>query len=122
MSVLDLFKLDGKVALVTGAGSGIGRAYAEALSESGAAVACADVDASLAQEVTSSLQERAVAIRADVSDEAQAREMIERTVSELGRLDIALANAGIAGELEPAFPEATLETWQSVIDVNLTGA
>ncbi len=47
--------------------------------------------------------------------------MVERTVSELGRLDVAFANAGIGGDIEQAFPEATLENWRRVIDVNLTG-
>lgn len=121
MAVLDLFKLDGKAALVTGAGSGIGRAYAQALSEAGAAVACADIDASSAEEVASSLNGKALAIETDVSDENQVHRMVEQTLSELGRLDIAFANAGIGGDIEQVFPEATLENWQKVIDINLTG-
>lgn len=121
MAVLDLFKLDGKVALVTGAGSGIGKAYAQALSEAGAAVACADIDSSSAEEAASSLDGRAFAIEVDVSDETQVQRMVERTVAELGRLDAVFANAGIGGDIEQVFPEATLENWQRVIGVNLTG-
>jgi NAD(P)-dependent dehydrogenase (short-subunit alcohol dehydrogenase family) len=121
LSVLDLFKLDGKVALITGAGSGIGRAYAEAMSEAGAAVTCADTDASAAEEIAGSLRGRAITIPTDVADKAQVGEMVERVVDELGRLDIVFANAGIGGDIEQVFPEATLENWQRVIDVNLTG-
>jgi NAD(P)-dependent dehydrogenase (short-subunit alcohol dehydrogenase family) len=121
VAVLDLFKLDGKVALVTGAGSGIGRAYVEVLSEAGAAVACADIDSSSAQEAASSLDGRTFAIEADVSYEAQVQRMVERTVTELGRLDAVFANAGIGGDIEQVFPDASLENWQRVIGVNLTG-
>ncbi|WP_047865724.1 SDR family NAD(P)-dependent oxidoreductase [Rubrobacter aplysinae] len=121
MGVLDQFKLDGKVALVTGAGSGIGRAYAQALSEAGAAVACADLDHDTAQQTASSLEGKAFALEADVSDEAQVQSMVQETVSELGRLDAVFANAGIGGAQEQVFPEASLENWQQVININLTG-
>lgn len=121
MRVLDLFKLDGKVALVTGAGSGIGRAYAQALSEAGAAVACADIDPDAARETADLLDGDVFAVEVDVSEEDQVRRMVEGTVAELGRLDVAFANAGIGGDIEQVFPEATLENWQRVIGVNLTG-
>ncbi|MGB3635924.1 MAG: SDR family oxidoreductase [Rubrobacteraceae bacterium] len=121
MSVLDMFKLDGKVALVTGAGSGIGRAYAQALSEAGAAVACADIDHNAAEETASSLDGETFAVEADVTDEGQVQRMVEGTVAELGGLDAVFANAGIGGDIEQVFPETTLENWNSVIGVNLTG-
>lgn len=122
MGVLELFRLDGKAALVTGAGSGIGRACARALSEAGAAVACADLDPVSAEETAASLDGDVFAVEADVSDEGQVRRMVEGAVAEFGRLDIAFANAGIGGDIEQVFPEATLENWDDVIGVNLTGA
>ena len=121
MSVLDMFKLDGKVALVTGAGSGIGRAYAQALSEAGASVACADINHDAAEETASSLDGDTFAVEADVTDEDQVRRMVKGTVVELGGLDAAFANAGISGDIEQVFPEVALENWNSVIAVNLTG-
>ena len=120
MSVLDLFKLDSEVALVTGAGSCIARAYAETLSVAGAAVACADMDATSAEEAASNLNGRAFAIEADVSDEGQVQLTVEGTLAELGRLDAMFANAGIDGDNEQVFPEATLENRQRVICTNLT--
>jgi len=123
MSVLDAFRLDGRVALVTGAGSGIGRAFAQALAEAGASVACVDIVQQRAEAVASELATiggRAVAIVADVSSEAQVAQMVERCVGDLGGLDIAFANAGIVVP-ESVFPATTLADWQRSIDVNLTG-
>jgi NAD(P)-dependent dehydrogenase (short-subunit alcohol dehydrogenase family) len=119
---LDLFKLDGKVALVTGAGSGLGRAYTEALSEAGADVACIDLDLDAAEHVAAvarRLGRRSVALRCDVTSEVDVAAAFARTVEELGQVDIAFANAGVAENRQPIV-EATLEQWQRVIDADLT--
>lgn len=123
MSVLDEFKLNGMVALVTGAASGIGRAYATGLAEAGAHVMCADVAEDAAQETARSLSAagyEAQAIRANVASEDDVRAMVEQTVARFGKLDVAFANAGIGGT-GGAMTEMTLEAWQQVIDINLTG-
>src|SRR5439155_3562642 len=123
MSVLDLFKLDGKVALVTGAGSGLGEAFAEAMAEAGAAVACVDINEAAARTTAERLAgagARTLALYADVRREDEVRAAMERAQAELGGLDIAFANAGIGGR-GGLITETTLEAWQETIDVNLTG-
>lgn len=121
-NVLDEFRLSGKVAMVTGAGSGLGAAFARALAEAGADVACVDLRPETAEETAASLRvlgRRAIAVGADVSSEADAIAMVKTTVEELGGLDIAFANAGIGGTADPLL-ESRLETWQKTIDVDLT--
>ncbi len=114
------FDLAGSVALVTGAGGGIGRAYAEALSEAGAAVACLDVDADAASETAAGLDTRSLALDADVTDEMAMEESVARTAADLGGLDVAFANAGVGGVQAPV-AEYDLDEWRAVLDVNLTG-
>jgi NAD(P)-dependent dehydrogenase (short-subunit alcohol dehydrogenase family) len=87
-----------KVALITGAGQGMGLAAALAFAEEGAAVALADRDAGLAQKAAQELVDaghKALAIRCDVADESQVQSMVEQTVDTFGRLDAAFNNAGI---------------------------
>jgi NADP-dependent 3-hydroxy acid dehydrogenase YdfG len=115
-------ELDGTVALVTGASSGIGAATALALAGQGAAVAIAarrkDRLDALVQEI-SGAGGQALAIEADVTSQAQAQALVQRTVSELGRLDTLVNNAGVM-LLGPAV-DAPLDEWEQMIAINVQG-
>ncbi len=121
--VLSSFRLDDRVALVTGAGSGIGRACAVAFAEVGANVACLDVDAESASATAAAVSElgrKGLAVPADVADEDDLEAAFRSIDDDLGPVDIAFANAGIGGaggDLE----EWTTADWGAVIGVNLTG-
>jgi 2-deoxy-D-gluconate 3-dehydrogenase len=113
-------KLDGKIALITGAASGIGRASALAFAHEGASVGVADWDEAGAKQVAQEIGARAFAIKVDVARAADVQRMVAATVSHFGRLDILFNNAGINIRKPPA--AMSLEDWQTVIDVNLTSA
>ena len=114
--------LTGKRGVVTGGAQGIGRAVAERLLQSGAAVAIWDLDQTLAQETAQALAGlgRIMAVPADVTRWASIEAAAAQTVAALGGIDLLVNNAGIAGPNAPvdAYP---LEAWQQVIDIDLTG-
>ena len=115
--------LDGKVALVTGGNSGIGRAVALAYAREGAKVVVADRSPAAKGGTAAEIEAaggKAVFVQADVSDPGACARMVAETVGHFGRLDIACNNAGIGGELHPTagYP---LEAWNAVIGVNLSG-
>ncbi len=115
-------QLAGTVALVTGASSGIGAATAVALADRGAAVALAARRRDRLEKLASSIQERggtAVVIEADITDEQQARQAVDLTIAELGRLDTLINNAGVM-LLGPA-AGAPLSEWQRMVDLNVMG-
>lgn len=115
--------LKDKVALVTGGGSGIGRAIAQAYAREGAQVAVADMDAEAGEWTVQRLREagaQALFVRADVSRPQEAQLMVAATVERWGRLDIACNDAGIAGPLAP-LADYPLDDWTHVLAVNLTG-
>ena len=113
----------GKVALITGAAAGMGLATARAFAEAGAAVVLADFkeDAvkAAAQELIAAGR-KALAVRCDVSDDAQVAAMVERAVAEFGRLDAAFNNAGVMAKIAPT-ADSTREDFDRVIGVNLRG-
>lgn len=116
-------KLQGKVAVVTGAATGIGRAIAHAMSAEGASVVIDYVgDPQLATQGVAEIQKsggKAQAIAADVSDPTQAASLIDQTVKAFGRIDILVNNAGI--EYKYPFVEFPFDKWQKIIAVDLTG-
>jgi NAD(P)-dependent dehydrogenase (short-subunit alcohol dehydrogenase family) len=123
MSVLDSFRLDGKVAIVTGASSGLGVAFAQGLAQAGADVAICARRADRLQktkEVVEAEGRRCVAIEADVSIVEDCARVVDRTMSELGSVDVLVNNAGI-GTAVPATREQPDE-FRRVIDINLMGS
>jgi NAD(P)-dependent dehydrogenase (short-subunit alcohol dehydrogenase family) len=115
--------LDKKVALVTGAGSGIGEATAKALAAEGAHIAIADLDFAAAERVASEISTTggsAKAYKLDVSDDAAVAAILSEIEKDSGGLHIAVNNAGIGGELAPT-ADQTVAGWKKVIGVNLDG-
>jgi glucose 1-dehydrogenase len=115
--------LEGQVALVTGAGSGIGRAIAIALGNAGASVIVNYVSGEdTAEQVAAQIRQSGVAamtVRADVSDETQVQEMFRQAIGAFGTIDVLVNNAGL--QSDAPFEELTLAQWNKVIGVNLTG-
>ena len=122
MTVLDMFRLDGKVAIVTGASSGLGVAFAQALAEAGADVVLgarrvdrlADTRA-----LVEAAGRRAIAVQTDVADPEACTALVEAAMAEFGHVDLLVNNAGI-GTAVPATRE-TPEQFRQVVDVNLNG-
>lgn len=113
----------GKVALVTGASSGMGLAAARAFAEAGASVALVDFREDVVKAEAKSLADaghKVIAIRCDVSDDAQVEQMVGRVVAEFGRLDAAFNNAGVMAHIAPT-AESSREDWDRVIGINLRG-
>ena len=113
----------GQKAIVTGASSGIGRAIALALGQAGADVAVNYItDPDKAEQTCADIRGfgvRAIAVRADVSDEAEVKDMFRRTIEAFGTVDVLVNNAGL--QQDAPFEELTLRQWNKVIGVNLTG-
>ncbi|WNF35646.1 glucose 1-dehydrogenase [Bacillaceae bacterium IKA-2] len=112
-------KLNGKVAVVTGGASGIGEFTARAMANEGAKVVIADMNDELGTKIAQELNENAIYVHVNVTNEADVKKMIDTAVSTFGKVDILVNNAGI-GSMSPT-ADQSLEEWSKVISVNLDG-
>lgn len=118
-----MLDLKGKVAFVTGGGSGIGEACALMLARQGAAVAVIDLKIDVAQKVAEKIAKsggKAIALVADVANDSQVASSIQETINKFGGLHIAVNNAGIGGDIAPT-AEQSIDGWRKVLSVNLDG-
>jgi NAD(P)-dependent dehydrogenase (short-subunit alcohol dehydrogenase family) len=123
MTITDLFRLDDKVAVVTGASSGLGVAFAKALAEAGADVALGARRTELLEETATLVRatgRRALTVTTDVSDPESCTALVEAAIAEFGKVDVLVNNAGV-GTAVPATRE-TPEQFRRVIDINLNGS
>jgi NAD(P)-dependent dehydrogenase (short-subunit alcohol dehydrogenase family) len=133
--ILDTFNLDGKVAIVTGGGTNLGKAMCHALARAGADVVVAARTSGPLDETVDEVKafgRRALAVPTDITDSNQVNNLIEKTITEFGALDILVNNAGIAKGIEPSdrdetpwqpgpIWELTDDMWHRALDINLTG-
>jgi len=126
MSVLDKLRLDGKVAIMTGAGRGLGRVMALALAEAGADIVAAARTQAQIEETAGLVRtrgRRCLAVSMDVADSASVNAMVTSTIAEFGRIDILVNNAGGATRgMRKSVENITDEEWRIGLDVNLSGA
>lgn len=123
MSKANLFDLTGKVSLITGAGSGLGRIFCEAMAEYGSNVICSDINEAWAQETSSIIAKygvKTLVIKADVSKQDEVKALFKKVYQKFGKLDVLFNNAGIATK-GARIHEMPLEDWNKVISINLTG-
>lgn len=114
-------QFSGKTALVTGGASGIGEACAHTFAGSGAKVVIADLDTARGEQTGATIKEtggEAIFVQVDVTDPESVEQMVRATIQAYGRLDIAVNNAGIGGEINPT-GSYSIEGWQKVISINL---
>ena len=117
-------KLKDKVAIITGGGTGIGRAIAQAYVSEGASVALSSRTVSNLDEVVKELKARggkAIAIQTDISDEAQVKHMVARTLEEYGKLDILVNNSAATQRIPVNLVDMELDDWKAVLTINLDG-
>ena len=115
-------QLENKVAIITGAASGMGKAMAKGYAKEGASVVIADLDADAATEVAESINNdggNAIAIKYDVTDIQQSRDLVDSTVDKYGQLDILVNNAGVI--VVSPIEDVTPEDWDLIFDVNAKG-
>ena len=121
MGIIEKMRLDGKKGFVTGAARGIGKCTATAFAEAGADVAIVDMDYETAvitaKEIAEATGRKTIALKCDVTNEAQVQEMVDEVVKQLGGLDFCHANAGIC--INAPAEEMTYDQWLKIINVNL---
>ena len=122
MSALELFNLDGKVALVTGSAQGLGREISLGLAQSGCSLVLADlVEPEETATQVKAIGSRSISVRVDVSNESAVRDMVDKSIAEYTKVDILVNNAGISQLNFTATEDLPVDEWDKVLAINLRG-